>query len=37
VAVIVGTVIWHEDLHAIALVGGALVIAAGIHVARQAR
>jgi drug/metabolite transporter (DMT)-like permease len=35
VAVAVGALVWHEPLHPIAAVGGALVIAAGVHVARQ--
>ncbi|HUJ57728.1 MAG TPA: EamA family transporter [Kofleriaceae bacterium] len=35
VAVGVGVAVWHEPLHAIAALGAALVIAAGIHVARQ--
>jgi drug/metabolite transporter, DME family len=37
VAVIVGAVHWHQPLRPIAALGGALVLAAGIHVARQAR
>lgn len=37
VAVIVGVVAWHEPLHPTAAVGGALVLAAGIHVTRKAR
>jgi len=36
VAVGVGALVWHEPLHPLAAVGGALVIAAGIRVARQA-
>lgn len=37
VAVAVGVLAWHEPLRPIAALGGALVLAAGIHVARQAR
>ncbi len=37
VAVVVGALAWHERVSALAAVGGALVLAAGIHVARQAR
>ena len=37
VAVVVGALAWHEPVSALASVGGALVLAAGIHVARQAR
>lgn len=37
VAVAVGALAWGEPLRPIAAVGGALVMAAGIHVARQAR
>jgi DME family drug/metabolite transporter len=37
VAVAVGALAWGEPLHPLAAVGGALVLAAGIHVARQAR
>jgi drug/metabolite transporter, DME family len=36
VAVAVGALVWHEPLRPLAAVGGALVLAAGIHVARQA-
>lgn len=36
VAVAVGALVWDEPLHAAAWLGGALVLAAGIHVARQA-
>ena len=35
VAVAVGALVWHEPLHPLAALGGALVIAAGIRVARQ--
>jgi len=37
VAVTVGALAWGEPLHPLAAIGGALVLAAGIHVARQAR
>jgi drug/metabolite transporter, DME family len=37
VAVAVGALIWNEPQRPLAAVGGALVLAAGIHVARQAR
>jgi drug/metabolite transporter (DMT)-like permease len=37
VAVAVGALVWGEPLRPLAAVGGALVLAAGIHVARQAR
>ena len=37
VAVLVGVLAWHERLAPTAVAGGALVLAAGIHVARQAR
>jgi drug/metabolite transporter (DMT)-like permease len=37
VAVAVGALAWGEPLHPLAAAGGALVLAAGIHVARQAR
>jgi drug/metabolite transporter (DMT)-like permease len=37
VAVVVGAVVWGEPLRPVAAIGGALVVAAGIHVARQAR
>jgi drug/metabolite transporter (DMT)-like permease len=37
VAVAVGAAVWHEPLHPIAAVGGALVLGAGIQVARKAR
>jgi drug/metabolite transporter (DMT)-like permease len=37
VAVIVGVIAWDEPLRPLAMVGGALVLAAGIHVSRQAR
>jgi drug/metabolite transporter (DMT)-like permease len=37
VAVAVGALVWDEPLRPLAAVGGALVIGAGIHVARQAR
>jgi len=37
VAVIVGALVWHEAIHPAAAIGGVLVLAAGIHVARQAR
>ncbi len=37
VAVAVGALAWGEPLHPLAAIGGALVLAAGIHVARQAR
>lgn len=37
VAVAVGALVWDEPLHALAIVGGVMVLGAGIHVARQAR
>ena len=37
VAVAVGALVWEEPLHATAAVGGAMVLGAGIHVARKAR
>ncbi|MCW5809176.1 MAG: EamA family transporter, partial [Deltaproteobacteria bacterium] len=37
VAVAVGALVWEEPLHPIAALGGALVLGAGIHVAREAR
>lgn len=37
VAVAVGAIVWHEPLHPIAMLGGALVLGAGIGVARKAR
>ena len=37
VAVAVGALVWDEALHPLAAVGGAMVIGAGIHVARKAR
>ncbi|HEY1548876.1 MAG TPA: EamA family transporter [Kofleriaceae bacterium] len=37
VAVLVGSLCWNQTLHPIAAVGGAMVLAAGVHVARQAR
>jgi DME family drug/metabolite transporter len=37
VAVAVGALAWGEPLHPLAVIGGALVLTAGIHVARQAR
>jgi drug/metabolite transporter (DMT)-like permease len=37
VAVTVGVAVWGEPLRPLALVGGALILAAGIHVAKQAR
>jgi drug/metabolite transporter (DMT)-like permease len=37
VAVAVGALWWGEDLHPLAAVGGAMVLGAGIHVARKAR
>jgi drug/metabolite transporter, DME family len=37
VAVAVGVLVWHEPLRPLAILGGILVLAAGIHVARQAR
>ncbi len=37
VAVVVGALVWHEAIHPAAAIGGVLVLAAGIHVARQAR
>jgi len=37
VAVAVGALVWDEPLRPVAALGGALVLAAGIHVARQAR
>jgi drug/metabolite transporter, DME family len=37
VAVAVGVLVWDEALHPLAAVGGAMVLGAGIHVARKAR
>jgi drug/metabolite transporter (DMT)-like permease len=37
VAVAVGALVWDEPLRPLAAVGGGLVLAAGIHVARQSR
>ncbi|HEX4455375.1 MAG TPA: EamA family transporter [Kofleriaceae bacterium] len=37
VAVLVGSLCWNQTLHPIAAVGGAMVLVAGVHVARQAR
>jgi drug/metabolite transporter, DME family len=37
VAVAVGAIVWEEPLHPIAMVGGVLVLGAGIQVARKAR
>jgi drug/metabolite transporter (DMT)-like permease len=37
VAVLVGSLCWNQTLHPIAAVGGVMVLAAGVHVARQAR
>jgi drug/metabolite transporter (DMT)-like permease len=37
VAVAVGALVWHEPLHPLAALGGAMVLGAGIHVAREAR
>ncbi|MEO7096163.1 MAG: DMT family transporter [Polyangiales bacterium] len=37
VAVLVGALVWEETLHATAAIGGALVLGAGIYVARKAR
>jgi drug/metabolite transporter (DMT)-like permease len=37
VAVVVGALAWDEPVRPLAAVGGALVLAAGVHVARQAR
>lgn len=37
VAVLVGVLVWDEPLRPLAILGGALVVAAGIHVAKQAR
>jgi len=37
VAVAVGALVWDEPLHPLAAAGGALVLGAGIHVARKAR
>jgi drug/metabolite transporter (DMT)-like permease len=37
VAVGVGALVWEEPLHPLAIVGGAMVLGAGIHVARKAR
>jgi DME family drug/metabolite transporter len=37
VAVAVGVLVWDETLHPIAALGGAMVLGAGIHVARKAR
>lgn len=36
VAVAVGALVWHEPLHPLAALGGAIVIAAGVRVARRA-
>jgi drug/metabolite transporter (DMT)-like permease len=37
VAVAVGALVWEEPLHATAALGGAMVLGAGVHVARKAR
>jgi drug/metabolite transporter (DMT)-like permease len=37
VAVALGALVWDQPLHPFAAIGGAFVIAAGVHVARQAR
>jgi len=37
VAVTVGALVWEEPLHPLAALGGAMVLGAGIHVAREAR
>ena len=37
VAVAIGALVWDEPLHGLAAVGGAMVLGAGIHVARKAR
>ena len=37
VAVAVGALVWEEALHPLAAIGGLMVLAAGIHVAREAR
>ncbi len=37
VAVAIGALVWGEALHPLAAVGGALILGAGIHVARKAR
>ncbi len=37
VAVLVGALVWEEALHATAVIGGVLVLGAGIYVARKAR
>jgi drug/metabolite transporter (DMT)-like permease len=37
VAVLVGALVWEETLHPTAAIGGALVLGAGIYVARKAR
>ena len=37
VAVAVGALVWKEPLHALAAIGGLMVLGAGIHVAREAR
>ncbi len=37
VAVTIGALVWDEPLHPLAAVGGAMVLGAGIHVARKAR
>lgn len=37
VAVAVGALVWDEPLHPLAVLGGAMVLGAGIHVAREAR
>jgi len=37
VAVAVGALVWGQALHPLAAIGGAFVLAAGVHVARQAR
>ena len=36
VAVTLGALVWHEDLRPVAALGGALILGAGIHVARKA-
>lgn len=37
VAVTVGALVWDEPLHPLAVLGGAMVLGAGVHVARKAR
>jgi drug/metabolite transporter (DMT)-like permease len=37
VAVAIGALVWDEPLHPLAALGGAMVLGAGVHVARKAR